>query len=203
MRSHSLDAMELYHAGAMRRKAFTEIKWYVIRTWSCYENRAAEILRKFGIEVYIPLVHYGWLVLQDKSYLLCPNLLFVKTTADNLICVLNRLDWPKYMTPYRDRTRPHDKGWMQFLTVPDYEMKAFVLLTEWTQPYLHDEEKLSVNLEDHVLITEGRWTGFQGLVKDINPSERLALIQGFITTEIKFTVCVPFEGLAIQERRLM
>lgn len=183
--------IERHYLYKRRMQEFEEKKWYVIRTKSGQEDNAADFFRRYGIEVYLPVLHYGWFRKKDKSVLLCNNLVFIHTTVRYILSIMHYPGLPHYMYPYIDRTRPQDIGWKQFLTVPDEEMELFVYMTNHRQLNLIDEPELPFDIGDTVHILEGNWAGYTGIVQDINPMEEFVFVEGLIDKDMRFFITVP------------
>lgn len=184
----------LFRERLNRRKAFETVRWYVIRTLSNQEERVADIFRSYGVEVFIPKAHDGWINEQDQTRILYPNLIYVHLSVDGLFSIMRQEGWPKCMTPCLDRTRPHDQGWMQFMRVSDDSMQAFKM-----QATQSTHTGYSFSLGDKVQITAGLWTGHSGTVLDINPTQKLILVDGTINDHICFSARVPFDSVKIEQ----
>lgn len=178
-----------------RRDAFYEVKWYVIRTWSGYEQKVAKLFRDFGIEVFCPVVHYGWSTDSQAIELLCPNMIFVHLSVDTLHSIMRHFEGQRYMSPGIDRTRPQDIGWMQYMKVPDYEMNLFMMLVTEYLGMCYSPQRMFLYIGDKVSISSGFWAGQSGIVQDINVEERLVLVEGDIDKTIHYSARVPFESL--------
>lgn len=182
----------LYLERVNRRKAFEEFRWYVIRTLSNQEERVADIFRSYNIEVFIPKAHQGWIEAQDNTHLIYPKLIYVYISLEMLRSIMWRYGWPSYMSICLDRTRPHVNDWRQFLTVSNESMDIFKNATSCLS-----NKGCTFSLGDEVQITDGLWTGHSGVVKDINPTQRLALIEGTINNHIRFSARVSFNSMIL------
>lgn len=182
----------LYLEKINRQKAFEAFRWYVIRTLSNQEERVADIFRSYNLEVFIPKLHLGWVEAQDNTHLIYPKLIYVHVSLEMLRNIMWRLGWPSYMSICLDRTRSHDKDWRQFLTVSDESMDIFKNATSCLS-----NKDCTFSLDDEVQITDGLWTGHSGVVKDINLTKRLALVEGAINNHIRFSTRVSFNSMIL------
>lgn len=115
----------------MEEKQEQPLVWMPIKTFYCKELRVAELLRKEGIEYYLPMV-YELQETKDKEHkcehVLVPaihNLLFIRHTYNKSWCRKFARNFPLPIY-FMKRERDCD----EFCIVPDDEMQNFIRATD-------------------------------------------------------------------------
>ena len=106
--------------------------WYVLRVTYNRVSRAYDILRKAGLEVYLPM-HYVQKIIQDKKKRvlepLLPNIIFVYATPESITSVVKKPSHHSFINFYLNHFKQDEYGKNPPLTVGYNDMMNFINLT--------------------------------------------------------------------------
>ena len=138
--------------------------WYVLRVTYNRVSRAYDILRKAGLEVYLPM-HYVQKIIQDKKKRvlepLLPNIIFVYATPESITSVVKKPSHNSFINFYLNHFKQDEYGKNPPLTVGYNEMMNFINLT-------------SVD-NDVVRVTDGDFKGVTGRVARVSGQQRVVV----------------------------
>ena len=103
--------------------------WYVLRVTYNRVSRAYDILRKAGLEVYLPM-HYVQKIIQDKKKRvlepLLPNIIFVYATPESITSVVKKPSHHSFINFYLNHFKQDEYGKNPPLTVGYNDMMNFI-----------------------------------------------------------------------------
>lgn len=169
------------------KQSLNDKHWYVLRTTYGREKKAYDYLVSHGCEAFYPTITTERIVngkaeLKEISRL--PNLFFAYGTDEDIKSyVYDNVNLPFLRFYYRQVN--HGKEFVRIpLIVPERQMHSFKIICDSTATdvYIHEEELRKFKTGQKVFVTEGEFTGVEGVVARYRGQQRVGVvIDGLLT----------------------
>lgn len=154
--------------------------WYVLRVTYNRISRAYDILRKAGLEVYLPM-HYVQKIIQDKKKRvlepLLPNIIFVYATPESITSFVKKPSHHSFINFYLNHFKQDEYGKNPPLTVGYNDMMNFINLTSVDNEHVRvvEPERCHYKSGDVVRVTDGDFKGVTGRVARVSGQQRVVV----------------------------
>jgi len=180
------NGIDVHNPSTLTPQPSQEEHWYALRCTYGREKKAYEHFLNQGIKAFYPTITSkrtsdGKTELLEESRL--PNILFAFGTFDDLKQYVydNVHDETKYLRFYYNQ---HHDGTKEPMIVPDHQMKSLMIICEsdvddnQLEPFIVEKFKTG----QHVKVTQGPFTGVEGIVKRYKGQQRVGIvIEGLFT----------------------
>ena len=163
-----------------------EKSWYVLKTRPRQEKAVRSLLEAYGIDNYLPtrMEEHVYVNRRKKKIEvpLIPSTCFMHCASDRRFAIVNSL---KYKTELVS-----DRFTNSSMVVPDRQMEDFMRAVAMTD--VDQMEQVPLVKGDRVVVTEGQFSGIEGVVAKINGQRRFVITLSNFTA---FALQMPISNL--------